>query len=134
MALLTTPTSTRRAGIVCMLIALYYMSDGCIRASEYAQRWIRYAFNTGTAFSLIRRNVLPQGCQNAIATDHRPRLLNDASSNPLDLREVVLLTTRFGNMLFRIKFIVAEKMAVDAIVGTAFMNQHVHVLPRQAGS
>lgn len=59
---------------------------------------------------------------------HQPPLLEDASSNPFDLREAVWLPTWFGNTLYRIKFMVGEKLAVDTIVGTAFMNLHVDAI------
>lgn len=60
-----------------------------------------------------------------VDTTHQPPFRNYGTGNLLDLREVVAVTTRFGNTLYSVKFIVAEKMGVDANVGAAFMNGHV---------
>lgn len=38
----------------------------------------------------------------------------------------VWLTSRFGNTLYRVKFFIAERLAVGVIVGTAFL--HLHLL------
>lgn len=51
--------------------------------------------------------------------------MNDANSNPLRLGEIVWLKTRFGNTLFMITFTVAERLAVDDIVGKSSMTRHI---------
>lgn len=36
-----------------------------------------------------------------------------------------MANVRFGNTLFRVKFLITERLAVDVIVGTSFLNSHV---------
>lgn len=49
----------------------------------------------------------------------------DANVNILDLKEVLWLITRLGDTLYRVKFIIAEWLAVDSIIGTDFINRHL---------
>lgn len=54
-----------------------------------------------------------------------PPRLNEANGRQLALGESVGLTTRFANTLYQNMFIVAERLAVDVIIGSDFMNRHV---------
>lgn len=49
----------------------------------------------------------------------------DPNGNSLKLREIVLLRIRLGDAVYRVKFIIADHMAVDVLVGTCFLNRHV---------
>lgn len=53
-----------------------------------------------------------------------PRL-GDANSNALNLDAMVHLTICLGNTLYRVPFLEEERLAVDVILETAFMNKHV---------
>lgn len=41
------------------------------------------------------------------------------------LGETIWLTTRFGNTLYRLQFIFADRLAVEVLIGKAFLNKHV---------
>ena len=56
-----------------------------------------------------------------------PRL-GYANGRPLRLLGVALIRARFGNSVFHMTFFVAESLAVDVIIGTLFMNQHVDAI------
>lgn len=51
--------------------------------------------------------------------------LNDANSHPLTLGESVWLTVRSGNTLYRLRFIVVDRITVEVLTGTEFLNEHV---------
>lgn len=51
--------------------------------------------------------------------------MSDPNGGPFDLGESVWLTVQFANMLYRFKFIMDERLSVDVIVGSAFLNLHV---------
>lgn len=54
--------------------------------------------------------------------------LKDANGKPLYLAEMGLLTVRFGNTHYVKKFVIAERLEVDVIIGTSFLNEHVIVI------
>lgn len=50
---------------------------------------------------------------------------NDNNGNPLRLSEVILLSKRFGSTIYQAKFIVPEKLTVDALIKRTSMNLKV---------
>jgi len=115
-------------GVACTLSTIHYMVDGSVGVNQGFLRGIRFAFDTGAGFNLIRRNALPFGWEKKVDHGATAPQLRDASGRPLDLREVVWLTTRLGNAFYRIRYIVAERLAVAGILGTGFMNVHVDAI------
>ena len=58
--------------------------------------------------------------------------LGDANGHALKIEAMVHLTTRIGNSIYRVPFLKVESLAVDVILGTAFMNEHVdHICCRE---
>lgn len=51
--------------------------------------------------------------------------LNDAKGRPVILNEIAWLTVRFGNPLYRVNLFVSDRLGVDVIIVTAFLNRHV---------
>lgn len=51
--------------------------------------------------------------------------MNDANGRHFELAESVWLTVRFSNHLYCVKFIIGRLLAVEVIIGTEFINQHV---------
>lgn len=86
---------------------------------------LRFAFSTGAGFKIIRQIVLPFDLEKQFdLTSEAPRI-NEANEKPLDLREVVWLTAKFGNTLIKVRFLVEERLAADLIVRTAVINKHI---------
>ena len=59
-----------------------------------------------------------------IPLDFDPRL-GDAIGRPLRFSGIVRLLVRLGNHTFRVPFLVAERLAVGVLLGTAFHNTHI---------
>lgn len=53
-----------------------------------------------------------------------PRFL-DENERSLELGKSVWLTETFTNTLYRVKLVVKDRLAVDIIIGGAFLNGHV---------
>lgn len=83
---------------------------------------------TGAGFNLVQRNVLPFRWEWKVDEKATVPRLNDENGNPLQLREVLWLTTRFGNNLFGVKYIFTKRLSVDAIVGTGLMKRHIDAI------
>lgn len=85
----------------------------------------RFALDTGAGFNIIRRNSLPYCWKKGVNEAAILPGPNDANVNPSELGDFFLLTTELGNTVFKIRYILAKRLAVDAIISTAFMNRHV---------
>ena len=81
--------------------------------------------DTGAGFALIKKSMLPANWRDfEVKSTNLPRIW-DANGNALQLEAMVHLTIRLGNTLYRVPFLVAERLAVDVILGKAFMNKHI---------
>lgn len=127
-AIQTTPPQTYASGIACTLSVIHYMLDSRITKTDLAQRGTRFALDTGAHFNVMRRNVQSHGWQDGIYSTNCTSRLQDENWKPVDLHDVVWITMSLGKLLFRINFIVAEIIAVESIVGTAFRNRHVDAI------
>ena len=75
--------------------------------------------------NVIRRDALPDGWEaHQMAHEELPAL-GDANGQPLRVGGVVRLFVRLGNTFFQTTFIVVERLAVEVILGTSFMNRNV---------
>lgn len=111
-------------GVVCVLIKINYMIDGCFGAHSRGLKEFRFALDTEDDSNLIRRNSLPIGWENNLdPTTSEPRL-NDANGNALNIIEVVWLTKRFGTTPYKVEYILVERLEVGEIIVTSFMNGH----------
>lgn len=54
--------------------------------------------------------------------------MRDTNGHPLSLGQSFSLTVRFSNTLYQLKFLVAERVAIDVIIGAAFINHYVLVI------
>lgn len=83
------------------------------------------AVDTCSGYNLIwRDNLPPDWCRYVLPKATLPRLAG-ANSDPLRLSAVVCLAVRLGNNLYRLLFVVAGSLAVDLILGTAFIDTHM---------
>ena len=92
---------------------------------------IRGVPDTGAGPNIIRERILPPDWREHAAKKPIPRV-TDASKNAMVLRGVVMLYVRIGNMTTRTHFLVASNLAVNAILGTEFIDRHLRgILPKE---
>lgn len=101
------------------------MIDGTLGSSGLHQCGVRFGLDTGAGLDLIRRNVFPMGWKTEIDLTLCAPRFNYSNGNQMNLKEMVRMTTRFGNILFRMLFIIANQLAVEVILGTSLHNHHV---------
>ena len=89
--------------------------------------------DTGAGFNVIRSSALPDGWEDKLIPDCQLPNLGDANGKPLQLRGAIQLRVRFKNTIFTATFIVADKLAVDVILGTCFMNKNVKAIECMTG-
>lgn len=118
-------TRSSADGVICILYATHYLVEGTIGTSRDTMRTSQFAFDTGAGLNIIRRSALPEGWEEGIDRKANSMRLNDANGRPLALGESTWLPIRFANSLYRVKFIVADRLAVEVIIGTAFLNRHL---------
>ena len=78
--------------------------------------------------NIVRQDALTDGWQTRVTRDTVLSTLGDANGRPLRLLGEIVLRIRFENTAYRVPFIVADKLAVEVIVGTCFMNRYVDAI------
>ena len=111
--------------LVCVLTATHYVVSCSVGPNPRNLRPFPSVFDAGSGPNLIRESALFDGWERYLVKNETVPRLGDASGRPLRLRGVMLIRARFGNSLYHLPFVVAESLAVDVIIGTRFMNQHV---------
>ena len=112
-------------GRMCLLTSSHYILSGSVGPSPSAMRPFHMALDTGSGYNVIRLRDLPQLWENYRIPDASVPALGDANGNRLRLLGQVVLRVRFGSAMYRVSFLVAERLAVSVIIGTAFMNRHI---------
>ena len=74
---------------------------------------------------MIRRSSLPDGWEACRIQDEDLPNLGDANGQPLRVAGAVKLYVRLGDTMFTTAFVIVERLAVDVILGTTFMNRNV---------
>ena len=85
-------------------------------------------FDTGSGMNIVKRDALFDGWETLLDKDATMPRLGDANGRPLRLLGEITLRIRFGNTTYRVPFVVAEKLAVNVIIGTRFMNRYVDAI------
>ena len=106
----------------------HYIVSASIGASEFISHPTEVVIDTGAAFNVIRRDALPADWQAHITGNTNLPALGDASGNLLSATHEVLLRVRFANAVYRIPFVVVEKLTCPVLVGTQFLNEHVRAI------
>ena len=92
---------------------------------------VRAVLDTGAGPNLIREDVLPIGWEHALIPGQTLPRVSNASGRRMPVKGVVQLTTRVGDLVRRIRFLVTSDLAVPCILGCHFINAHVKgILPR----
>lgn len=71
-----------------------------------------FALEKGADLKIIRRKDMPYEWDKHVDEGLAPPKMCDSSENPLDIKEVVWMSTRFCSTLFSIRYILAERLAV----------------------
>ena len=77
---------------------------------------------------MIRASALPKGWEAYITSSGALPELGDSGGHRIKLAHEVILRVRFGNSLYRVAFLIAEKLSVPIILGTQFANRHVDAI------
>ena len=92
---------------------------------------IRGVLDTGAGPNIVHEKLLPPSWKEKAAYRNLPRV-TDASRNSMTLSGMVKLHVRLGDFTTQAPFLVASNLAVDAILGTTFIDKHVRsILPRE---
>ena len=111
--------------LVCVLRATHYVVSCSVGPDPRNLRTFSAVLDTGSGPNLIRKSALFDGWEQYLVQNETVPRLGNASGQPLRLLSVALIQARFGNSLFDMPFVVADSLALDVIIGTRFMNQHV---------
>ena len=125
-------TQVVRNGLVCVLSAVHYAVSGSIGPNARSVSPKIITMDTGSGYALIRKSNLPSDWERYVIESTTTPKLGDTNGHALKIESMVHLTTRLGNSIYRVPFLVVESLAVDVILGTAFMNEHVdHICYRE---
>ena len=111
--------------LVCVLTATHYVVSCSVGPDPRNLRPFSAVFDTGSGLNLIRKSPWFVGWKRYFGRKETVPRLGDGGGRPLRLHGVALIRARFANSLFHLPFVVADSLAVDFIIGTLFMNQHV---------
>ena len=103
----------------------HYTLSGSIGSNTSNMRPLLITPDTGAGYNLIRRDHLPKDLQRFIVEDPKLPELGDANGNLMNIDAIVHLSVRLGNTIYRVPFLIAEQLAVAALLGISFMQKHV---------
>ena len=114
--------------LVCVLTATHYVVSCSVGPDPRNLRPFSAVFDTSSGPNLTRKSALFDGWERYFVRNATVPRLGDANGGPLRLLGVALIRARFGNSLFHMPFVVADSLALEVIIGTRFMNQHVDAI------
>ena len=114
--------------VMCLLTATHYVLSCSIGNTQQTMLPSNAVFDTGSGMNIVNRDALFNEWEKLLDRDATMPRLGDANGRPLRLLGEIALPIRFGNTTYRVPFIVADKRAVNVIVGTRFMNRYVDAI------
>ena len=119
----------------CLVMAsLHYTVSASIGLTHKATVPTQVVLDTGAGHNVIRRSSLPKGWQDYVTTNKDLPTLCDASGHVLSTTSEVLLRVRFGNALYRVTFVVVDKLSCPVLLGTRFLNRHCDAIHCRKGT
>lgn len=91
-------------------------------------RAMRPTLDTGAGLNLIRVDQLPANWTSFASKNRRTPKVVDASGNPLPILAAINIIVDSGHVKMVSTFHVVKELAVPAILGTRFINQHVEAI------
>ena len=116
---------TYRDSTLCLLTAAHYVVSCSIGLDGRTMLPFNAVLDTGSGMNIVRRDTVTDGWETLLTKEAVLPTLGDANRRPLRFLGEIVLRLRFGNTTYRVPFIVAEKLGVEVIVGTRFMNRYV---------
>ena len=113
---------------LCLLTAAHYVISCSIRLDGSTVRPFNAVFDTGSGMNIVRQDALTDGWQTWLTKDAVLPTLGDTNGRPLSVLGEIVLRIRFENTTYRVPFIFADKLAVEVIVWTRFMNRYVDAI------
>ena len=113
---------TYHENVLCLLTATQYVESCSIGNTEQTMLHFNAVFDTGSGINIVKRDALFDGWEKLLDRDATMPRLRDANGRPLRLLGEITIFIRFGNTPYRVPFIVSDKLAVNVIIGTRFMN------------
>ena len=114
-----------RQRAVCLMATSHYTVSGFIGSHTSNMRPLLITADIGAGYKLIRKDSFPEDLQRFLVEDPNLPELGDANRNLIHIEAVVQLSVRLGITIYRVTFLVAEQLAVAALLGASFMNKHV---------
>lgn len=87
-----------------------------------------FEFDTGYGFNIIRKSARPSVGEVAVDEKERHWRCSEENGRPLSLTQRLWPTFLISNTPFRVKFVVTERIAVEGIIGTAFLKNEFLVI------
>ena len=115
------------------MASLHYTVSASIGLDHKTQVPTQVFLDTGAGHNVIRRSALPTGWQKYVTTNKDMLTLCDASGHVLRTACEVLLCVRFGKTLYRVTFVVVDKLSCPVLLGTRFLNRHVDAIHCRKG-
>ena len=111
-----------------VLTASHYVVSCSVGPDPRNLRPFSAVFDIGSGPNLIRKSAFFDGWERYVVRNETVPRLDDANGRPLPLLGLAVIRARFGNLLFHMPFVIADSLAVDVIIGTRLMNQHVDAI------
>lgn len=119
------PSKLTSDGLVCPLsssICLVHGSYGTLARTPLSAF---IAFDTCSVYNVTARSAFPPDYRENILPSAPLLRLAGTSKDSLQLSGLVKLSVRLGNKFFRLPFVVAERLVLPLVLGTAFADEHV---------
>ena len=114
--------------LVCVMTATHDVVSCSVGPDPRNLQLFCAVFDTGSGTNLILKSALFDGWERYLVRNETVPRLGDANGRPCRLLGVALIRARVGYSLFHMPFVVADSLAVDVIIGTRFMKQHVDAI------
>ena len=114
--------------LVCVLTATHYVVSCSVGPDPRNLRPFSAVFDTASGPNLIRESAFFDGWERYLVRNEVVPRFGDENGRPLRLLGVALIRARFGDSLLYMPFGVADYLAVDVIVGTRFIKQHIDAI------
>ena len=110
---------------VLVLVKDNYVVSGSIGARSNAMMPTNIYVDTCSGVNIVNRQFLPPACDDLLEPVVEDPNLGDANGRPLQFSSMIRLSLRLGNRSYRIPFFVADRFAVDVLLGTSFHDNYI---------
>ena len=83
---------------------------------------------TGSGMKIVKRDACFDGWEKLRDRDATIPQVGDTNGRPLRILGEITLRIRYGNTTYPLPFVVADKLSLNIIIGTRFMNRYVDAI------